>query len=1208
MDAWRQCWDGTFTYNRCCNNGGASPDGTGDATCWGGDITYANCLCDPPVDCVGAWGACRSDCSSLFTVTTAASDGAAALSAQRRKGRGLACSAADGAKVGCSSGSGDCDLCASGSGTRTGYMIAADAGSSTVGGVKGTFLCSDDFLSRSGADSQGKCESLAGCSYDSGTSVCSGIPTASAMSCATGFTGVADVACPSSDVAFSFSGCDEDACAAIVLGTGVVSDNAGSDGCLGGLRLTTSSDQTCDVKCDVSTHVAQSATVTCAANAAVGDATTGQPTCVARGACSTISCSVGWTADGTATSALCIGSACNVSTGDLDVCCNENTCTAYTFGSGVVADDTGSDGCTVDLVLSTSSDPTCTVKCDVSTHVAGTGTVTCAADASAGAATTGEPTCVPLRSCADINADGTADDAFDCSGGANAIDASPAGITCATDPCTATECCTAAFCTEPSDVTGYTVTNTQLNVATGFSVIVACDTGYESTGAGPAAATCGSSGDYTLSGCAAVVCTQPSDITGYTVLDTQLNVVTGFDVTAACDTGYESTGAGPAAAGCGAVSGDYTLSGCAAVVCTEPAAIVAVAADPATATCTGTDSGDNSDCAVNVAWTGGDGSAGTCATANTCIYAAIGSTTVAVAAGGMTRYTVTNTELNVVTGFSVTVLCDAAAGYEATGAGPAAASCGAASGDYTLSGCTPTLCAVDERVISHACVGCGPGTINVADDDATGTDTTCDDACTAQTGCVTDGATCSTVAGLEAYLVCVPAGGDADYYVDAAGTPVQCTAGTWSPAGEDSVTTCNTCTSQVGCLTDGTTCSAAVGVNDRLICTPAGGDADYYVDRAGTPTQCIAGTYSAAGEDSTTACDDIDECVVHGCATDGNTQNTCTQTSDGTTPALHTYFCACDAGAVGGGEATQCTMCAAGLYQDQPGASSCINCPVGTYVTVPGSIAATDCINCPLGTYNPTPASDLPSACIDCGLGKYNDAMGQDAEADCQLCPLGTYLDATGSVALSDCAARAACSTIACPTSSHVVDSTTSATLCIGVSCDTGGGDLATCCDDRAACSTISCSAGWTADSTAISTLCASSACDVSTNDLDTCCVVLPAASASTDTGTSSSTTVVLQREPLELLIVAAAIGACFVVSLLVVACVPGQAAPGESTPAAEEKPLVQRLEEGIPESRPELSPEVEIQIRDALLSAAPAPAQPVVYASGHEQDDVQST
>merc|ERR1712146_694436 len=50
----------------------------------------------------------------------------------------------------------------------------------------------------------------------------------------------------------------------------------------------------------------------------------------------------------------------------------------------------------------------------------------------------------PARTCADINADGTADDAFDCSGETNDIDAAPAGITCAADPCTPTECCTVA--------------------------------------------------------------------------------------------------------------------------------------------------------------------------------------------------------------------------------------------------------------------------------------------------------------------------------------------------------------------------------------------------------------------------------------------------------------------------------------------------------------------------------------------------------------------------------------------------------------------------------------------------------------------------------------------------------------------------------------------------------------------------------------------
>lgn len=47
-----------------------------------------------------------------------------------------------------------------------------------------------------------------------------------------------------------------------------------------------------------------------------------------------------------------------------------------------------------------------------------------------------------VRTCADIYAAGIATVAFDCSTELNALDASPAGITCAADPCAAAECCT----------------------------------------------------------------------------------------------------------------------------------------------------------------------------------------------------------------------------------------------------------------------------------------------------------------------------------------------------------------------------------------------------------------------------------------------------------------------------------------------------------------------------------------------------------------------------------------------------------------------------------------------------------------------------------------------------------------------------------------------------------------------------------------------
>eukprot|EP01046_Picozoa_sp_COSAG06_P045269 COSAG06_NODE_6233_length_3026_cov_5.655620_4_plen_354_part_00 len=69
-------------------------------------------------------------------------------------------------------------------------------------------------------------------------------------------------------------------------------------------------------------------------------------------------------------------------------------------------------------------------------------------------------------------------------------------------------CLDPVVCTVPSDTTGYTVTNNELNVATGFDVTAACATGYE--GSSPAAAACTTSGDYTLSGCIAVVAPAPT--------------------------------------------------------------------------------------------------------------------------------------------------------------------------------------------------------------------------------------------------------------------------------------------------------------------------------------------------------------------------------------------------------------------------------------------------------------------------------------------------------------------------------------------------------------------------------------------------------------------------------------------------------------------------------------------------------------------------
>ena len=154
---------------------------------------------------------------------------------------------------------------------------------------------------------------------------------------------------------------------------------------------------------------------------------------------------------------------------------------------------------------------------------------------------------------------------------ATGYDGTAAAAVCAADGAYTVSGCSAIVCTEPASIDGYTVTNNQLDVTQTFSVIAACAANYESTGAGPAAAACTASGAYVLSGCQLIVCTTPTTA-GYTISAEQLTLAhgNGFVATVACAANYETTGAGPAAVACTA-SGAYTVSGCAEIVCTTPA-------------------------------------------------------------------------------------------------------------------------------------------------------------------------------------------------------------------------------------------------------------------------------------------------------------------------------------------------------------------------------------------------------------------------------------------------------------------------------------------------------------------------------------------------------------------------------------------------------------------------------------------------------------
>ena len=92
-------------------------------------------------------------------------------------------------------------------------------------------------------------------------------------------------------------------------------------------------------------------------------------------------------------------------------------------------------------------------------------------------------------------------------------------------------------------------------------------------GAGPCVLD-GEASAYSLSGCDPIVCTTPTDLTGYTVTEMELSTATGFSVAAACADNYE----GAAVVTPCTTDGPYALAGC-DFTCTLPPASARVGYD-----------------------------------------------------------------------------------------------------------------------------------------------------------------------------------------------------------------------------------------------------------------------------------------------------------------------------------------------------------------------------------------------------------------------------------------------------------------------------------------------------------------------------------------------------------------------------------------------------------------------------------------------------
>merc|ERR1712166_1304939 len=97
---------------------------------------------------------------------------------------------------------------------------------------------------------------------------------------------------------------------------------------------------------------------------------------------------------------------------------------------------------------------------------------------------------------------------------------------------------------------------------------------------------------------------------------------------------------------------------------------------------------------------------------------------------------------------------------------------------------------------------------------------------------------------------------------------------------------------------------------------------------------CDAGYEERGSAGGNLSCGDINECATNPCGVG----STCTQTLDGTTLTISTYFCTCDAGHVGGGERNACSD-----------VDECANSPCGTGGTCSTPITNSYTCTCDVG-------------------------------------------------------------------------------------------------------------------------------------------------------------------------------------------------------------------------------------------------------------------
>jgi hypothetical protein len=258
------------------------------------------------------------------------------------------------------------------------------------------------------------------------------------------------------------------------------------------------------------------------------------------------------------------------------------------------------------------------------------------------------------------------------------------------------------------------------------------------------------------------------------------------------------------------------------------------------------------------------------------------------------------------------------------------------------------------------CMPCGAGT---ADTDRNAS-TPCDD-CTA--------GTYAAFAGIDGPCYVCPAGTfGVSRRLTSAGCSGNCPRGTYSPPGSTSCPLCapgtvdldsNSATPCVVCNAGGYVTFGVYGNCSAWLCPAGSIDAD---SNASTPcVSCGAGTYVPAGQSG--ACSAF-ACAAGTTDQDSNASTACTACNPGTfvlpgqTGACSSFLCPTGRADTDSNPSTLCAACAVGTYQNQRGATVCLDCN--------SSSIAPSC-SCSAGQF-------LSGACIDltvCSFGQFERIM-----------------------------------------------------------------------------------------------------------------------------------------------------------------------------------------------------------------------------------------